>query len=259
MRDVLQFASFAAERGLAVQEVLPKDVESYIIDLEGRGKSASTIARTLASIKSLYRYLMSLGAIQSNPAKITSPTKVERRMPQVLSGKEVELFLAQPDREDQKGFRDRVMLELLYTTGIQVSELITLDLDDLDFEHGLLRCESKGRERKIPLYSMVAQALKKYVHVVRPQLLGAQEERALFVNMTGVRMSRQGFWKLVKYYQQKAGIEKEITPHTLRHSFAAHMLENGADLHSVQAMMGHADISSTQIYSKLRTKAAFSI
>ena len=254
MRDVAQFASVMVERGLSVQEVLAKDVEAYISGLAGKGKSASTVTRTLASSKSLYNYLLSLGAVQSNPAKISVPTKVERKLPQVLTGKEVELFLAQPDCADRKGFRDRAMLELLYATGIRVSELMTLDLEDLDLEKGMLCCKSKGRERQIPLYFTAVQALTEYVQIVRPQLLGDEEDRALFVNMNGERMSRQGFWKLVKHYQQKAGIEKDITPHTLRHSFAAHMLENGADLHTIQMMMGHADISSTQIYSKLRSK-----
>lgn len=254
MRDVVQFASVMVERGLSVQEVLARDVESYISALAGKGKSASTVTRTLASIKSLYNYLLSLGAVQSNPAKISVPTKVDRKPPQILTGKEVELFLAQPDCADRKGFRDRAMLELLYATGIRVSELMTLDLEDLDLEKGMLRCKSKGRERQIPLCSTAMQALTEYVQIVRPQLLGNEEERALFVNMNGDRMSRQGFWKLVKHYQQQAGIEKDITPHTLRHSFAAHMFENGADLHTIQRMMGHADISSTQIYSKLRSK-----
>lgn len=254
MRDVVQFASVMVERGLSVQEVLARDVESYISALAGKGKSASTVTRTLASIKSLYNYLLSLGAVQSNPAKISVPAKVDRKLPQILTGKEVELFLAQPDCADRKGFRDRAMLELLYATGIRVSELMTLDLEDLDLEKGMLRCKSKGRERQIPLCSTAMQALTEYVQIVRPQLLGNEEERALFVNMNGDRMSRQGFWKLVKHYQQQAGIEKDITPHTLRHSFAAHMFENGADLHTIQRMMGHADISSTQIYSKLRSK-----
>ncbi len=254
LRDVAQFSTVMMARGVAVQEVLAKDVESYIAGLTREGKSPSTVTRTLASIKSLYNYLMSLGVVQNNPANISAPAKVERKLPQVLTGKEVECFLAQPDCADRKGFRDRAMLELLYATGIRVSELIALNQGDLDLEKEVLRCESKGRVRQIPLYAMVVRSLNEYVRFVRPRLLRNQEEQALFVNMNGERMSRQGFWKLVKYYQQKAGIEKDITPHTLRHSFAAHMLENGADLHAVQTMMGHADISSTQIYSKLRRK-----
>ena len=169
----------------------------------------------------------------------------------MLTGREVELFLEQPECTDLKGYRDRAMLELLYATGIRVSELISLDVDDLNLPGGMLRCASKGRERMIPLYPEAVQALTEYVHHIRPQLVESPEETALFVNMSGERMSRQGFWKLIKYYQEKAGIQKDITPHTLRHSFAAHLLENGADLHSIQEMLGHADISSTQIYSRL--------
>ena len=143
------------------------------------------------------------------------------------------------------------MLELLYATGIRVSELIALDVDDLNLPAGVLHCESKGRERIIPLYHTAIRALSDYITQVRPQLVESPEETALFGNMSGERMSRQGFWKLIKHYQEKAGIQKDITPHTLRHSFAAHLLENGADLRSIQEMLGHADISSTQIYSRL--------
>jgi len=169
----------------------------------------------------------------------------------VLTGKEVELFLEQPQCTDLKGYRDRAMLELLYATGIRVSELIALDVDDLNLPGGVLKCYSKGKERIIPLYPAAIRALAEYVRDVRPQLVDALDETALFVNMNGERMSRQGLWKLIKYYQEKAGIQKDITPHTLRHSFAAHLLENGADLRSIQEMLGHADISSTQIYSRL--------
>jgi len=176
---------------------------------------------------------------------------VERKLPQVLTSKEVELFLEQPQCTDLKGYRDRAMLELLYATGIRVSELIELDVSDLNLPGGVLRCESKGKERVIPLYPAAIRALTEYLHTVRPQLIDDPEEPALFVNMSGERMSRQGFWKLIKYYQEKAGIHKDITPHTLRHSFAAHLLENGADLRSIQEMLGHADISSTQVYSKI--------
>ena len=159
------------------------------------------------------------------------------------------MFLEQPQCVDAKGFRDHAMLELLYATGIRVSELITLDLDDLNLAAGFVHCSSKGKERIIPLYRTAVKALQDYVWKIRPQLVPGEEETALFVNMNGERMSRQGFWKIIKYYQEKAGIEKEITPHTLRHSFAAHLLENGADLRAIQEMLGHADISSTQIYT----------
>ena len=251
VRDVHQFAQSMEDSGVSLTEVLPKDVEGFTKSLVRKGKSPATVTRSVASIKSFYNCLIALGKVDRNPAKGVAPAKVERKLPQVLTGKEVELFLEQPDCTDLKGYRDRAMLELLYATGIRVSELIDLDLDDLNLPGGVLKCYSKRKERIIPLYQTAIRALSEYVHNVRPQLVEDVEETALFVNMDGERMSRQGFWKLIKYYQEKAGIQKDITPHTLRHSFAAHLLENGADLRSIQEMLGHADISSTQIYSKL--------
>ncbi len=251
VRDVHQFAQSMEDSGVSLTEVLPKDVEGFTKSLVRKGKSPATVTRSVASIKSFYNCLIALGKVDRNPAKGVAPAKVERKLPQVLTGKEVELFLEQPDCTDLKGYRDRAMLELLYATGIRVSELIDLDLDDLNLPGGVLKCYSKGKERIIPLYQTAIRALSEYVHNVRPQLVEDVEETALFVNMNGELMSRQGFWKLIKYYQEKAGIQKDITPHTLRHSFAAHLLENGADLRSIQEMLGHADISSTQIYSKL--------
>ena len=207
------------------------------------------MTRSIASLKSFYNCMIALGIMDHNPAKGVAPTKVERKLPQILTGKEVELFLEQPQCVDAKGYRDHAMLELLYATGIRVSELISLDLDDLNLSAGFLRCASRGKERIIPLYHTAVKALQDYVRDIRPQLIADGDEQALFVNMNGERMSRQGFWKIIKHYQEKAGIEKDITPHTLRHSFAVHLLENGADLRSIQEMLGHADISSTQIYT----------
>ena len=251
LRDVRQFEAEMQMQATTLLQVTAKQVDHYVRVLTGRGKSAATVTRSLASLKSLYNYLVQRGLMDQNPAKGVAPAKVERKLPQILTGKEVELFLEQPQCTDLKGYRDRAMLELLYATGIRVSELISLDLDDLNLPGSVLRCTSKGRERIIPLYQTAVRALHKYVMEVRPQLVEEADEPALFVNMSGERMSRQGFWKLIKFYQEKAGIEKEITPHTLRHSFAAHLLENGADLRSIQEMLGHADISSTQIYSRL--------
>ena len=251
LRDVTQFVQVMEEREVALAEVLTQDVEEYAHFLNRKGKSPATVTRSVASIKSFYNCLLAKGLVERNPAKGVAPTKVERKLPQVLTGKEVELFLEQPQCTDLKGYRDRAMLELLYATGIRVSELIALDVDDLNLPGGVLKCYSKGKERIIPLYPAAIRALAEYVRDVRPQLVESLDETALFVNMNGERMSRQGFWKLIKYYQEKAGIQKDITPHTLRHSFAAHLLENGADLRSIQEMLGHADISSTQIYSRL--------
>ena len=251
MRDVCQFAAAMDSKSVPLTQVANQDVEDYASAVTKRGKSPATVTRSVASIKSFYSCMVNKGLVDQNPAKGVSAAKVERKLPQVLTGKEVELFLEQPECTDLKGYRDRAMLELLYATGIRVSELIELNVSDLNLPGGVLRCFSKGRVRIIPLYPTAVRALGEYVNNVRPQLVDAVGETALFVNMNGERMSRQGFWKLIKYYQEKAGIQKDITPHTLRHSFAAHLLENGADLRSIQEMLGHADISSTQIYSKL--------
>jgi len=251
LRDVRQFEVEMLAQDIPLTDVTGKQVDGYVRLLTGRGKSAATVTRSVASLKSFYNYLMQTGLVDQNPAKGVAPAKVERKLPQILTGKEVELFLEQPQCTDLKGYRDRAMLELLYATGIRVSELISLDENDLNLAGGVLRCTSKGRERVIPLYQTAIRALQKYVAEIRPKLVGEADEPALFVNMSGERMSRQGFWKLIKYYQEKAGIEKDITPHTLRHSFATHLLANGADLRAIQEMLGHADISSTQIYSRL--------
>ena len=251
LRDVRQFADALADQDIALTDAVSRDVEAYTDALTRRGKSPATVTRSLASIKSFYQYLLSQGAVDQNPAKGVSPVKVERKLPQVLTGREVELFLEQPECTDLKGYRDRAMLELLYATGIRVSELIGLDLDNINLSAGFIRCANRGKERIIPLYQAAVRALQNYLDRVRPQMVEHPDEKALFVNMSGERMSRQGFWKIIKHYQEKAGIQKDITPHTLRHSFAAHLLENGADLHSIQEMLGHADISSTQIYTQV--------
>ena len=251
LRDIKQFLKVVEDKEISLVDVVARDVEEYAAVLSRKGKSPATVTRSVASIKSFYQFLVIKQVMNQNPTKGVVPAKVERKLPQVLTGKEVELFLEQPECTDLKGYRDRAMLELLYATGIRVSELIALDVDDLNLAGGVLKCYSKGKERVIPLYPAAIRALNEYVHSIRPQLVDSLDEVALFVNMNGERMSRQGFWKLIKYYQEKAGIQKEITPHTLRHSFAAHLLENGADLRSIQEMLGHADISSTQIYSRL--------
>ena len=252
VRDVNQFAAYLREME---EEDLPdcrrEHIERYMAYMLGKGKSTASVARSVASLKSFYGYLLSRGIVDANPARDTTPVRAERKYPQILTGKEVELFLEQPQCVDAKGYRDHAMLELLYATGIRVSELIGLDVDDVNLSAGFIRCASRGKERIIPLYPTAVKALTDYIRDIRPQIVLAPQETALFVNMGGERMSRQGFWKIIKYYQEKAQINKDITPHTLRHSFAAHLLENGADLRSIQEMLGHADISSTQIYSRL--------
>ena len=252
VRDVTQFCRYLEEvEETELLQCAQEHIERYIAYMTGRGKSAASVARSVASLKSFYSYLLSQGVVRSNPAKHTAAVRTERKLPQILSGKEVDLFLEQPQCVDPKGYRDHAMLELLYATGIRVSELIGLNVEDVNLPAGLIRCVSRGKERIIPLYAAAVKALTDYVRDIRPQLVLTPREPALFVDMSGERMSRQGFWKIVKYYQEKAQIDKDITPHTLRHSFAAHLLENGADLRSIQEMLGHADISSTQIYSHM--------
>ncbi len=250
LRDITQFQAYLESvHTCSLTQAEPEMIRAYMTWMQGRGKSAASITRFVASVKSFYNYLCSVGAVGENPAKGMTAARSERKYPEILTNKEVELFLEQPQCVDAKGYRDHAMLELLYATGIRVSELISLNLQDLNLSAGFVHCASKGKERIIPLYHTAVRALQDYVRDIRPQIIADSEEEALFVNMSGERMSRQGFWKIIKYYQEKAGISKDITPHTLRHSFAVHLLEHGADLRSIQEMLGHADISSTQIYT----------
>ncbi len=255
MRDVRQLEGYLSSHDLpGLAEAGEDDLLSYTHWLKAAGKSAATVSRCIASLKCFYNFLLSEGEIDELPTGKLVPEKAEHKLPQILTSKEVELLLEQPECTDMKGYRDRAMLELLYATGIRVSELIGLNVSDLNLAAGVIRCTSKGKERMIPLYPAAIKALNEYVEFIRPQMIAVPEEQALFVNVNGERMSRQGFWKIIKSYQAKAHIEKTITPHTLRHSFAAHLLENGADLHAIQEMLGHADISSTQVYSHLVKK-----
>ncbi len=254
LRDVRQFTDYAGREKLHLVRVTQRNIEDYVKYLTMKGKSVSTITRAVASLKSFYGYMIDAGHVATNPARGVAPAKVERKLPQILTSKEVELFLEQPECTDAKGYRDHAMLELLYATGIRVSELISLNVENLNLSAGFIHCVGKGKERIIPLYPAAIRALSDYVENIRPHMLENPDERALFVNMSGERMSRQGFWKIIKHYQETADIKKEITPHTLRHSFAAHLLENGADLRSIQEMLGHADISSTQVYAQLLNK-----
>ena len=251
LRDVRQFEVWSRENDLVLDHVSQEDIKRYVNHLEKKGKSNATVVRSVASLKSFYTYMTAARFVRVNPAKGYTPDRAERKLPSILTNREVDLFLEQPNIGDAKGCRDKAMLEVLYATGIRVSELISLDTQDVNLSACFLRCRGKDKERIVPLYKAAVRALAIYVNDIRPQLLDDLGETALFVNMNGDRMRRQGFWKIVKCYQEKAGIHKEITPHTLRHSFAAHLLENGADLKSIQEMLGHADISATQIYTQV--------
>ena len=252
MRDMRQVYDYMSrEKGKNLIEVTENDLLLYLNNLREAGKSSSTIARNIASWKNFYQYLIVQGLISDSPAKSLSAGKTEHKLPEILSNKEVELLLQQPRPVDAKGIRDKAMLELMYATGIRVSELIDLNVSDVNLKSGSIRCFSKKRERFIPMYPYAMSILREYLERVRPALISSEQVDALFVNMGGERMSRQGFWKIIKYYQNKACIKKDITPHMLRHSFAAHLLENGADLRSLQKMLGHSDISSTLFYMQL--------
>ncbi|MCL2568382.1 MAG: site-specific tyrosine recombinase XerD [Oscillospiraceae bacterium] len=255
MRDLKQFEQYWMHNvGTTFCKALGHDLDEYIKWLRHNGKSAATVSRCIASLRSFYQFLIEHGTVSQNPASDLVPDKAVKKLPQILTSREVELLLEQPSSVDAKGYRDKAMLETLYATGIRVSELISLDVSDINLAIGIVHCKNWSKERMIPLYPAAITALEEYINRVRPHMLSDRNETALFVNMGGERMSRQGFWKIIKYYQEKAKINKEITPHTLRHSFAAHLLENGADLRSIQEMLGHADISSTQVYAQLVKK-----
>ena len=227
------------------------NISDYLSHLESDGRSAATVSRSLASLKNFYSYVVSSGFLESTPVTDIKVERGEKKLPQILTGREIELLLAQPVCVDAKGFRDKAMLEVMYATGIRVTELIDLDVDDVNLELGIIKCAGSKKSRAIPLYPGALKALSAYLKDVRKSMIADPSEKALFVNVNGVRMSRQGFWKILKHYQGTARIEKEITPHTLRHSFAVHLLENGADLGSLQELMGHSDISSTQMYTHM--------
>ena len=253
IRDIRQFSEWLQENGDAeLVEVQGHNISDYLRHLQDCGKSAATISRSLASLKNFFAYLVSTGFLEHTPVSSDIHVeKAEKKLPQILTGKEVELLLSQPSCVDSKGCRDKAMLEVMYATGIRVTELINLNVEDVNLELGFLKCGNEKKSRVIPLYPAALKALSAYIQDIRPGMLAVPDEQALFVNISGCRMSRQGFWKILKSYQVKAGIQKEITPHTLRHSFAVHLLENGADLNSLQELMGHSDISSTQVYTHM--------
>lgn len=255
MRDIRQLSTYLeTNTDTDIVSATADDLGEYISHLKSAGKSVATVSRNIASIKNLYSYLFIKQIVTANPSTKLVSDKNVQKLPEILSNKEVELLLEQPKCIDSKGYRDKAMLEVLYATGMRVSELIDLNIDDVNLDAGVMRCRTRNKERFIPMYDAAVKALDEYMRLVRPQMVALPDETSLFVNVSGERMSRQGFWKIIKYYQKKAGIEKDITPHTLRHSFAAHLLENGADLHALQEMLGHSDISSTQMYTQLVKK-----
>ena len=250
-RDLRSYVRFLTGHALTdLAETSKETVRAYLEHLYQIGRATSTISRNLAAIKSFYQFLVREGWLSVDPSEHLESPKVEKRLPHVMSLTEVEALLSQPAQDEPCSFRDKAMLEVLYATGIRVSELVSLDRTDVNLEAGYLRCLGKGsKERIVPLGSVAIRALAVYMQSGRPKLVKLAGETALFVNQHGRRLTRQGFWKIIKRYAKDANIDESITPHTLRHSFATHLLENGADLRSVQEMLGHADISTTQIYT----------
>jgi integrase/recombinase XerD len=256
-RDITYFISYLNHQGLHVLERTEKlHILNYLLSLKQQGKAAATVSRNMVSIRAFFQFLMRERMITHDPSLYMETPKLEKRLPKVMTVAEVEQLLNTPQTTTTHGLRDKAMLELLYATGIRVSELISLNTEDVNLGMGFVRCIGKGsKERIIPLGRIAAQYLNDYIQQKRPKLLKAgKEEKALFINHLGTRLTRQGFWKIIKKIAKEAAIDKEITPHTLRHSFATHLLENGADLRAVQEMLGHADISTTQIYTHI-TKA----
>lgn len=251
IRDVRQYMDYLKTVGISnCTEVTPTAYLNYMTYLQKLGKAPTSVSRAIASTRSFYRYLCSKKMCDINPVEKVHALKSEKKLPQILTGEEIQLLLSQPSGIDFKGKRDKAMLELLYATGIRVTELVSLNLDDINLEIGYIICHRQIKERVIPIYPRAADALKDYITTERNSLL-EDETDALFINTNGTRLTRQGFWKIIKSYKEKANISKDITPHTLRHSFAAHLLENGADIKSLQEMLGHADVSSTQIYTSI--------
>ncbi len=251
-RDLKQFRRYIEGCEVPYNKVDEEVMQNYIEYLEELGKKPSTISRCIASIRSFYQYVLKKGKVKKDPTKNMQSPKVEKRAPCILTSKEVELLLEQPKDIDLKGIRDKAMLEFAYATGMRVTEIISLDIDDVNFQEGCVNCRKANKQRIIPLGKMSLKALKEYTENAREILLKDEDEKALFVNINGQRLTRQGFWKIIKYYKEQAHISKDITPHVLRHSFATHLLQNGADLKSIQTMLGHSDISSTQVYMQFQ-------
>ena len=251
-RDIMQYSEYVEENNINYLKVNEDDIKNYLKHMHDIGKKSSTISRSLASIRSFYQYLLRAKKIKKDPTEGIQSPKIEKRIPSVLTSQEVELLLEQPKNVDLKGIRDKAMLEFAYATGMKVTEIISLNLEDVNLEEGFVTCKNKEKTRNIPLGSLSLKALKDYIENSRNILIKDENVKALFVNTNGQRLTRQGFWKIVKYYKDQAHISKEITPHILRHSFATHLLQNGADLKAIQTMLGHSDISSTQIYMQFQ-------
>ena len=250
-RDLNFFFEYLKKNNLEYLNVEYDDIQKYIEELNNEGRKAASISRRLATLRSFYGYLLKKKLIKAIPTNKVNTPKVEKKAPIILTADEVEILLSQPKSDDLKGIRDKAMLEFAYATGMKVSEIINLDLKDVNLVDSYVVCNEGYSKRVVPLGRISKEALVEYLDNSRPYLLKTEDEKPLFVNVMGNRLTRQGFWKIIKQYQEQAHIEKEITPHVLRHSFATHLLQNGADMRAVQTMLGHTDIASTQVYMKL--------
>lgn len=252
-RDLAAFCEFLSLKDSSILDVTSEDVEKFKSILINNGKSVATVSRSMSSLRSFYKYLVVSGIADSNPTVQVKNDKVEKKFFEILTEDEIDKLLAQPDTTDFKGIRDKAMLEMLYATGMKVSELMSLNLSDVNLKIGCVKCRNSkdtSRNRIILLYPSAVKVVGEYISNSRSYFVSNPDETSLFVNTNGSRMTRQGFWKLLKMYADEAGIAKSITPHTLRHSFATHLLENGADINDIKNILGHADISSTNIYSE---------
>ena len=251
-RDVIQYESYVTESSINYLKVKTDDINNYLKHLQDINKKSSTISRNLASIRLFYQFLLRNKKVKNDPTEGIQSPKIAKRVPSILTSQEVSLLLEQPKDVDLKGTRDKAMLEFAYATGMRVTEIISLNIEDVNLVNGYVSCKNGTRQRTIPLGSLSLKALKEYIEDARPIMIKDENEKSLFVNINGKRLTRQGFWKIIKYYKEQAHITKDITPHVLRHSFATHLLQNGADLKSIQTMLGHSDISSTQVYMQFQ-------
>ena len=254
-RDILQYQDYINQNDLNYLKVDSDDLNSYFEYMKKQGRKTSTISRAIASVRAFYQFLVRTKKIKKDPTSEVKTPKIEKKVPSILTEKEVELLLNQPKCVDLKGIRDKAMLEFTYATGMRVSEIIALNIEDVNIEEEFVFCHYGYKKRTIPLGKMAVKTLSDYIKRARPILIKTEDEKALFVNLSGERLTRQGFWKIVKYYKEQANITKDITPHVLRHSFATHLLQNGAELKAIQMMLGHSDISSTQVYMQFQNES----
>ena len=254
-RDIMQYQKYVDANDMNYAKIDGKDIKEYLQYLSNINKKASTISRNLASLRLFYQFLLRNKKVKGDPTEGIQSPKVEKRVPSILTSQEVSLLLEQPKNVDLKGIRDKAMLEFAYATGMRVTEIISLNIEDINLEEGSVTCKTGSKQRNIPLGKISLKALQEYVEDSRPILIKTESEKALFVNINGRRLTRQGFWKIVKFYKDQAHITKEITPHVLRHSFATHLLQNGAELKAIQTMLGHSDIASTQIYMQFQDES----